>query len=165
MESNFRPYSTLKNAPRYRFGTEKYLDYMTDLFTMLHYDRMIPFEDDLEKEAAYGELLWPQDFKLDAVDEGWMLLITEMVFVAILDYLETWRFGYYSLNYYLGFLKDNMLTEPIYNFLEYLLRTEPKWKVERIVRGCHKRFRINFERRAKENGRKSVAAAESVVPV
>ena len=109
---------SLKYAPKYRFGTEKYLDYMTDLFTTLHYDRMIPFEDDLEKEAAYGELLWPQDFKVAEEDEGWMLLITELVFGAVLDSIRDWH---YRMDEHLYFLKNNEFTEPVYNFLEYLL--------------------------------------------
>ena len=67
------------------FGGKKSEDRLNNLFTMIHYERMIPYEDDLEKEAGYGERLWKQEQKVDP----WEILAAALIGRAAEDYVDS----------------------------------------------------------------------------
>ena len=66
------------------FGGKKSEDRLNNLFTALHYDRMIPYEDDLEKEAGYGRKLWKQEEEPDP----WEILAAAVIGRAAQDYVN-----------------------------------------------------------------------------
>jgi len=73
----------LRYHPNYRIGTEQYNGYLTDLFTGRYYDSMVPFEDNLEKEASYGERIW----KTPEEPTPEELLCTAVIGLAVVDLL------------------------------------------------------------------------------
>lgn len=56
---------------------------LNDLFARLHYERQVPYEDNLEKEAAYGQRIWPQEQEVDP----WEFLAWALIGQAALDYV------------------------------------------------------------------------------
>lgn len=66
------------------FGGKESEDRLNNLFTALHYDRMVPYEDDLEKEAGYGRKLWKQEEKPDP----WEILAAAVIGGAAVDYVN-----------------------------------------------------------------------------
>lgn len=151
-----------------RMHSTAYEDYLLDLFTGYHYDRMVPFEDDLVKEAAYGAPLWPRNREVSEDFRPWELLMTAMIGEAVLDYLRTHHYSKYSyperkreFDYFFGFLKDLEYTEPVYHCLLYLLQTEDVRSLEQDLYSEHRKFMNNLGKEAKrcERGREDKAGA------
>ena len=67
-----------------RFGTEEYMDYLNDVATAIHYDRQVPYQDDLLKEAQYGTRLW----KSEQENDPWELLAAAVISHAAKDYVQ-----------------------------------------------------------------------------
>lgn len=135
----------LRYHPSYRIGTEKYNGYLTDLFTGLHYDNMVPFEDDLEKEAAYGERLWHS--RAEATPDE--LLCTAVIGRAVVDLMELYCAGGSRRRWMLDpnvkeivrFLELFDDSGAVLNTLKYLLNKtrDPEWVLE-VVKRSHGRF-------------------------
>lgn len=145
--------------PRYRIGTEPFFEYVKDIGTYNFYERMIPYEDDLTKEAAYGERIWKSDGVADM--EPAELLVTAVVGRAVLDFLEmvVAEEEYYghrpdvrerrlaNMRMTVDFLKESEATEGVYDYLQQLIRTERnlKWILSDVKR-CYGRFLNNIGR-------------------
>lgn len=139
---SFHPYSVRP------IGKKVFEDYLLDLFSSLHYRHQIPYEDDIQKEAAYGERIWksePEKYPEEA-------LITAVVGQAVLDYIECWQRrekakhdGDYGLEVLFNsrclemendFFREYDLTEGLFNELLYQLYDT--WSVN-WLKGCIKR--------------------------
>ena len=60
------------------------MEYLNDVFTAIHYDREVPYEDDLLKEASYGTRLW----KSEPEHYPWELLAAAVISHAAKDYVQ-----------------------------------------------------------------------------
>ena len=60
------------------------MDYLNDVATSIHYDRQVPYQDDLLKEAQYGTRLW----KSEQENDPWELLAAAVISHAAKDYVQ-----------------------------------------------------------------------------
>lgn len=135
---SFNPYSVRP------IGQPKFEEHMLDVLTSAHYQRMIPYEDDLQKEAACGSTIWKSEQEVQADDA----LITAVTGLAVLDYIEWWEkrecaktAGDYGaevlcnsrcLDLENGFFRQYEVTEDIFEELLYQLHTA--WSSEWLRR-------------------------------
>ena len=141
--------------PRHRFSSEKQYEYIKDLYTARYYDWMIPYEDDLEKEAAYGSRIWKSQEAMTPEEA----LATAVIGQAVIDFLDIYRSrfdgrGYISLEEMydqgslrslLVFFRQNDLTQAIMDRMMYEIRTawSLDWLISNVKR-CHGRFLANL---------------------
>lgn len=65
------------------------IEHLNDLFTDIYYDRIVPYEDDLKSEAAYGERIWKSDPEVDP----WESLALAVISGAVIDYVDAYIDG------------------------------------------------------------------------
>lgn len=124
----------LRYHPNYRIGTEQYNGYLLDLFTGRYYDNMVLFEDDLEKEAAYGKRIWKTETELTPEE----LLCTAVIGQAVVDFLTEYysrnsMWDYRSIRELRDEFRHSIIPESVVNELVYLLRRE--WRLGALYRG------------------------------
>ena len=115
----------------YRFGTEDYMEYLNDVFTAIHYDREIPYEDDLLKEAPYGSRLW----KSEPEHDPWELLAAAVISHAAKDYVEACmdkdEYGKEAIK---RWFMQNDFKETIFHELDRLTKRVPLHELWRCLR-------------------------------
>lgn len=114
-----------------RFGTEDYMEYLNDVFTSIHYDRKIPYEDDLLKEAPYGSRLW----KSEPEHDPWELLAAAVISHAAKDYVEACmdkdEYGKEAIK---RWFMQNDFKETIFHELDRLTKRVPLHELWRCLR-------------------------------
>lgn len=119
-----------------RFGTEDYMEYLNDVFTSIHYDRKIPYEDDLLKEAPYGSRLW----KSEPEHDPWELLAAAVISHAAKDYVQAVVSGdERGAEVSRQFFRKNGFLEDILCEIDRMVRNAgSQWEKERLA----KRMRV-----------------------
>lgn len=108
------------------------MEYMQDVMTAEYYDRTMPYEDDLVKEAQYGTRLW----KSGPVNDPWELLAAAVVSHAAKDYVQAVlhgdRAGAEIARQF--FQKNGFLTGILAGIDWQLSRARTRWELERLYR-------------------------------
>lgn len=149
----FNPYSIRP------IGQPKFEDHMLDVYTSAYYHRQVPYQDDLQKEAAYGEPLWKSEQEVSP-DEALIIAVTGQ---AVLDYIDCWEkreiakqcddhgqevlFNSRCLDLENDFFRRYEVTEDLFDELLYQLHTA--WSIDWLrssIRSCYKRFINNVGR-------------------
>ena len=142
------------SSPRHRFGSEQHYSYIKDIATSNYYRYMVPFEDDLEKEASYGNRIWPCGNKEVAPED---LLCIAVIGRAVVDYLDVAEMWNDVRPHELS--KHNAVLREIENFfheydLDFLYDTmsylcNKSWNVSSFtsdVRRSYGRFMANLDK-------------------
>lgn len=77
----FNPYSVRP------IGEPRYEDHLLDVFSRNFYEQAVPYEDDLKKEAGYGERLYKSE-QPPSTDE---IFVIAVIGQAVLDYVDNWE--------------------------------------------------------------------------
>jgi len=111
---------------------------LKNIMTTNHYDYMLPYEDDLKKEAAYGERIWKQAQQADP----WELLAAAVIGRAAQDYVECCLQGDMRFTRELeAWFRKNPYSEEFFEELTRRVRkAKSKWELEWL----HRSIRLIF---------------------
>lgn len=145
-------------------GKPPFESHLLDIFSSIYWHRQIPYEDDLQKEAAYGSPIWKSE---PEIPED-MALITAVTGLAVLDYIEWWEKRECAklagdsgrevlcdsrcLDLENDFFRQYAVTEEIFEELLYRLHTA--WSAEEVRRQIKRNYThfINNIGKGKKNG-------------
>ena len=108
-----------------RIDSADYEDRLNDIGTSKYYDWLLPYEDDLEKEAAYGHRLWVSE---DPDVDPWERLYAAVIAMACSDYLDYYiRGNQLMMQVMEDWFSEDELQRMVFDELNHLLRIAPEW--------------------------------------